>query len=192
MDKYNLSDYNSYKRIAKIMNEKYSSFIENDPVLNHGKHDDIYSIFSALHKFHNHPVEDILLDEYELKLRNELLQQSIKLFNLEKELQILKLRQEVCQQIYSKMPYSHKRNKWKDKTISFYKEEEKKLKDNHSFILMLEHFLRLRKELRAVLEMKGVSFKEHDERLQELWEIERDKQIETAEYFSGGGFNGDI
>ena len=75
---------------------------------------------------------------------------------------------------------------------AFYKEEEKKLKDNHSFILMLEHFLRLRKELRAVLEMKGVSFKEHDERLQELWEIERDKQIETAEYFSGGGFNGDI
>lgn len=45
MDKYNLSDYNSYKRIAKIMNEKYSSLIDNNPVLNHGKHDDIYSIF---------------------------------------------------------------------------------------------------------------------------------------------------
>ena len=56
---------------------------------------------------------------------------------------------------------------------------------------MLEHFLRLRKELLAVLEMKGVSFKEHDERLQELWEIERDKQIATAEYFSGEGLNGD-
>lgn len=112
MDKYNLFDCDGYNRIAKIMNKNFLALIDSDPVLNFGQHNDIYSIYLALKRFRYSYVENhILLDEYDLKLRDELIQQSVKMFNIEKESQILRLRQQVCKQIYRKMPDS----KYKEK-----------------------------------------------------------------------------
>lgn len=149
MDKYNLFDCNIYNRIAKIMNKNFSVLIDNDPVLNFGQHNDIYSIYSPLKRFRYSYVENhILFYEYELKLRDELIQQSIKMFNIEKVSQILRLQQQVCKQIYRKIPDSKDKEKWKNKTISFYQEEEKKLK--HDFITIIEHYIRLKRESYAL------------------------------------------
>lgn len=186
INKYNLYDYKSYERISKIMEEKFSWQIKNEPCFNHGEHDDIYSIYSAL-KNRGWP-KNILLDECELKLRQNLIKETLKLFNLNKEIEILELRKKICSQI----PDNSFNVKSRACVISLLQEEVHSLSDNNLILTTLDTIIRLRAELRAVLEMKGVSFEEEDRKLEELRELSKDYKIANDEYFNSDGFNGDI
>ena len=62
------------------------------------------------------------------------------------------------------------------------------LSDNKLILTTLDTIIRLR----AVLEMKGVSFEEEDRKLEELRELSKDYKIANDEYFNSDGFNGDI
>lgn len=187
INKYNLYDYKSYERLSKTLEEHFSWLIKDEPCFNHGKHDDISRINHALKKY-GWP-KNILLDECELKLRQTLIKETLKLFNLSKEIEILKLRQKICSQI----PDNSFIRKSRESVISLFQEEIDSLDPNGMLtVTTLETLIRLSAELRAVLEMKGVSFEEEDRKREELRELQEDYKIANAEYFNSDGFNGDI
>ena len=186
MDKYNLYDHKSFTRVEKAMREIYPERIDDEPALNHGMHDNIREIHYAVNKDGGWP-KDILLNEYEIRVRQELTRECLKYFNFKKELEILKFRQ----QVYKDLSNRYFKLTSKKTVISYYVEEERSFKEAFPEGEILQKICRLDGELRAILKMKGVSFVEEDRIMKERADIAEINRITASEYFNSEGFNGD-